>query len=555
VSPRLSSLFGPLVRWELVRLARQGQTARSRVLLVYSLLLALIVFAVVWSFWRNPTDPAALLRGGTEALSHETLAGLAEWLALTLLEVQLLVVAAITPAYAAAAVSEEKDRRTLSLLLTTQLTDREIVWGKGVARVLFVLAAVASGIPVLMFTLLLGGVDVGFLAAGYALTAGTAVLSAAIGVSAACHAPDSRTALVRAYGQTAVLVGGVLVPPFVMLSPFAMLLYYQVGQGDAAWQVACGFGYPVGQAVIAWVLMIEATRGLRRPGPTAGPPTPTEYPEPPRGRATPVVLGPRDADPPPLPPLDAADPVLWKERHSGRVPPVPVLDRPLRILGAVVTVVAVALFVGGGWLVLQRAMRALDPAEAARYARSDSAARETGSRLLVAAGVLASGLYLLPLAVGVTGCVASERFRGTLDSLLTTTLGRKKMLRSKARAHAERGLVFAGGAAAALGAGFGVDGGTRFGLAALAAFAAGVGLVVGLGAWLSVRCATPVRAFRMCLPAVVAVVGLPVIAANLKGLENAPDPMGVLAWSAAAFAVAGAVCWWRAGVELERGGN
>jgi hypothetical protein len=36
----------------------------------------------------------------------------------------------VTRASAAAAVSEEKDRHTLPLLLTTQLTDREIVFGK-----------------------------------------------------------------------------------------------------------------------------------------------------------------------------------------------------------------------------------------------------------------------------------------------------------------------------------------------------------------------------------------------------------------------------------------
>ena len=55
--------------------------------------------------------------------------------------------------------SEEKDRHTLPLLLTTQLTDREIVWGKAAARVLFVLAAVAAGAPVLVLTLFFGGVD------------------------------------------------------------------------------------------------------------------------------------------------------------------------------------------------------------------------------------------------------------------------------------------------------------------------------------------------------------------------------------------------------------
>lgn len=541
---RRPSLFGPLVWWELVRLARRGHAVRSRVLSLYTLLLAVVGFAFVWSY---PAGPLPLLLGTADPLPPKDAATFARQLAVTLLEAQLLLVAAITPAYAAAAVAEEKDRHTLALLLTTALTDREIVWGKAVGRVLFVLAAVAAGVPVVALTLLFG-VDPSLLAAGYALTSGTVVLSAAIGVGAACHSPDSRTALLRAYGQSAALVWCVLIPPFVLLSPFAMLAYH-VGLEPGPLRVAVGFGYPAGQCFIAWMLLAEATRGLRNPGPTAGPFPPTAYPEPPRGRPAPVVIDLAIIDPPPLPPLDDTDPVLWKERHAGRTPLLPVLDKPVRVLGAVAAVLAVALFVGGGWVLVKRAALAFDPVEAERMLdRPDG-----GGALLVAAGVVASALYLLPLAAGVTGCVAGERFRGTLDPLLTTPLSRWRLLWSKVRAHAERGLVFAGGAAAALGAGFGADVGVRTGLAAVAGFAGGVALVVGVGSWLSVRSPAPVRAFRLCVPVLLAVVGLPVLAWHLPAGEGVPRAAEVLAWGAVASAAAGAALWWRAGAELNRG--
>jgi ABC-type transport system involved in multi-copper enzyme maturation permease subunit len=547
------SLFGPLVWWELVRLARRGQAARARVLLLFVLLLAVVGFALVWSYISH-RDPFRLLRWTAEPLSRKELSQFGGMLAFVLLQAQLLFVAAITPAYAAAAVSEEKDRHTLSQLLATELTDREIVWGKAAARVLFVLAAVAAGIPVLALTLLLGGVDVGLLAAGYALTVGTVVLSACIGVSAACHAPDSRTALVRAYGQSALLVGCVLIPPFVLLSPFAMLAYYYLELDPGALRVMFGFGYPVGQVAIAWVLLVEAARGIRRAGPTDGPPKPTAYPEPPRGRPTPVVLAPLDADRAPLPPVDDADPVLWKERHAGRAPLIPVFDQPVRLLGALATLVTVALFATGAFLLVERTVRAMDPDEAERLLRLGPGPPDSAGRMLLAAGVFAGALYLLPLAAGVTGCVAGERFRGTLDPLMATPVGRRRVLRSKVRAHAERGLGFAGAAAAALGAGFGADGGTRLGLAAVAWFAAGVGLVIGLGAWLSVRCALPVRGFLFAVPAVVAVVVLPVFVWQFTDWEDAARSAELLAWGAAAFALAAVVLWWRAGAELERGG-
>jgi hypothetical protein len=266
------------------------------------------------------------------------------------------------------------------------------------------------------------------------------------------------------------------------------------------------------------------------------------------------VLGPRDALPAPLPPVDEADPVLWKERHAGRVWLVPVFDQPVRLLGALLTLVAVALFATGAFLLVQRAARALDVDEASLLARRGAGPHDSAGSMLLATGVLAGALYLLPLAIGVSGCVAGERFRGTLDPLLATPIGRWRVLRSKVRAHAERGLGFAGTAAAALGAAFGADGGTWVGLAAVAWFAGGVGLVIGLGAWLSVRCAAPARGFLFALPAVVAVVALPVFLWKFTNWEQTARSAGLLAWGAAAFALAAMVLWWRAGTELNRGG-
>jgi ABC-type transport system involved in multi-copper enzyme maturation permease subunit len=522
---------------------------RARTLLLYSLLLAIVLFAFWWSF---PASPISMFLGPAESIHARDVSKFAGILALALLESQLLLVVAITPAYAAAAIAEEKDRRTLPLLLTTELTDGEIVWGKALARVLFVLTAVATGIPVLALTLLFGGVDLEFLLAGYALTTGTVILCAAIGVSAACHAPDSRGALIRAYSQCAAIVAGVLIPPLVLLSPFAMLVYHGLEVRSGVMRALFGFGYPVGQTVIACAIMVEATRNLRRAGPAVEPPQPTAYPEPPRGRAVLMVPFILDHAPEPLPPVDDADPVLWKERQSWRTP-LPILGRSARILGAVFTIVTVTLFAIGGFLLIQRVSHALDPTEAEKLLRRGPQPPDPAGSMLVAAGVFASGLYLVPLAVGVAGCIAGERSRQTLESLLATSLSRWRMLWSKVRAHTERGLAFAGGAAAALGAGFGADGGAWFGLAALVAYAAGVGMVLGLATWLSVRCATPVRAFRLCMPAVVAVVSLPVLVWYLTQWEDTTRSVEALAWTAGAFAVLGVLFWLRAGVELERG--
>src|SRR5262249_31692158 len=140
---------------------------------------------------------------------------------------------------------------------------------------------------------------------------------------------------------------------------------------------------------------------------------------------------------------------------------------------------------------------------------------DIGGALLIVAGTLAAGLYLFPLTVGISGCVAGERQRGTLDSLLATPLSRRSILLSKLRARAASSLVFGIGAITGIGCGFGADGGLRLGLVAMAAMAAGFLFTIALAAWLSVRCDSAVRALRLSLPALVLVIGLPVLIRNL----------------------------------------
>jgi len=529
-----------LVWWELVRLARRGHTVRVRILLLYALLLAVVVFA--FAKFSNPV-PFFL---GTETLPRAQIAGFARWLVFALLEAQLLFVALVTPAYAVAAIAEEKDRGTLPLLLTTALTDREIVWSKAIARVLLVLAAVIAGLPVLMFTLLLGGVDVKLLLAGYALAIGTTILSGGIGIVVACLTPDSRTALIYAYIASAVLVGGV-VPPCMFLSPFAAL-YFLLETESRASQMALGIAYPLGQAFLACVLVQVAGRGLRKAGVTSGPLSPTAYPESPRGRPDPVLVEAPEILPSGMGELGTGDPVLWKERHA-KAHSV----RWVAMLTAVAALIAMALFVRGGWTLVKRVMQALDPDEATRFLQPGLGSHDLAGVLLMFSGLIASWLYLLPLAVGVTGCIAGERLQSTLDSLLATQLDRGQILWAKIRTHAEHGLVFAGSAAAALGAGFGAEGGIPLGLAIMAAFAGGIVLVVGLGAWFSVRCTTGISAFRYCLPATVGVGCLPMVAWYFTNWENPAATVEVLAGCAGMFLMVGVVMAWRARADLEHG--
>src|SRR5262249_42646491 len=121
------------------------------------------------------------------------------------------------------------------------------------------------------------------------------------------------------------------------------------------------------------------------------------------------------------------------------------------------------------------------------------------------------------------------------------------------RAHAERAWPLGVAAVVAVGIAFGAEGGTPLGLAAGAAVLAGAGFVIGLGTWLSVRCAGSLRASRLLLPAVVVVVGLP------RGGWNGIDWAEAGWWAvgcgsaAAGLGLAGPVLWRRGVRELEQG--
>jgi hypothetical protein len=316
-APPRDSLVGPLAGWELTRLARRGHAHRTRELLLYILFLTFAGFAVYWFWGIHPAD-LFLGRAGVD-LRPDDSARFANAFAMSLLLAQLAVVIAVTPYYAAAAIAEEKDRQTLPLLLTTGLSDREIVWGKAAGRAAFVLAAVLAGTPVLMITLLFGGVDVWLILAALLITASTAALTSAVGVYAGCTAPDLRSAILRAYGLTVVFVCGLFVPPFV-LSPFVVVYYLQ-----QPWppQLVLGVGYPLLQLAAAWAVLASATRALRQEDPAdrpvipPGPPPRTAFPAPPRPAVPPALVLTRPVRLEPLPPVSDDNPVLWKERHVG----------------------------------------------------------------------------------------------------------------------------------------------------------------------------------------------------------------------------------------------
>ena len=95
---------------------------------------------------------------------------------------QLTLMLFFAPLFTAATVSYEKDRRTFTLLLMTDLSDLEIVLGKLVAGLMNVLTILAASVGLLFLCTLLGGISFGQVGNLFAVTASSGVAGGALGL-------------------------------------------------------------------------------------------------------------------------------------------------------------------------------------------------------------------------------------------------------------------------------------------------------------------------------------------------------------------------------------
>lgn len=184
------TLFGPVFRHDLVRVARRQPLALWRALYALGLLIALALVYVntmppdVW--FGGYVRPGAEAQFASSFLTVFTLA-------------QFAAVILLTPAAAANSLAEEKTHNTLIFLFTTQLTSREIVFGKLATRLLQVGSLVLTGLPVLAILQFLGGVDLPKVIASFVAVGITAMSLAAVGLACAVFTRKPQNAPWRAY--------------------------------------------------------------------------------------------------------------------------------------------------------------------------------------------------------------------------------------------------------------------------------------------------------------------------------------------------------------------
>src|SRR5215475_8337600 len=145
-TPHCSMLVGPVFTRELVTAPRRMRFYVAPALYVGGLL---ILTCTAW----------LLLIGTQQVRTVGDMARFGASLFQFLAPLQLVLAVFFAAVATATAVAHEKDRRTLVLLLLTNLSNTELVLGKLFASLLNVLVLLAAGLPFFMLIALFGGVS------------------------------------------------------------------------------------------------------------------------------------------------------------------------------------------------------------------------------------------------------------------------------------------------------------------------------------------------------------------------------------------------------------
>lgn len=142
--------------------------------------------------------------------------------------VQLFLMSFIAPVFTAGAITQEKDANTFHILLTTPLTNAQIVIGMLFSRLFFVLAMLIAGVPIFCITMLYGGVTAREVFESLALAAATGLVTGALAILIAVARVGTRKTIFAFFLGVASYLVSLMV---LGLSPYGRLPEAPTGPG------------------------------------------------------------------------------------------------------------------------------------------------------------------------------------------------------------------------------------------------------------------------------------------------------------------------------------
>lgn len=178
--------LGPVFAYEWLIASRRWQPYALRSLFVAILLAGL---AVGW-YAEVRDQPLSTIQAQAQAGQKFTQ---------TLVIIQLALVLLAAPAATAGAICVDKARGTLAHVLTTDLSDAEIVLGKLAVRLVPVLGLIACSLTTMVISTLLGGVDPARITGAILVTVGVAVLGCSLALTLSVWGRKTHEVLLMTY--------------------------------------------------------------------------------------------------------------------------------------------------------------------------------------------------------------------------------------------------------------------------------------------------------------------------------------------------------------------
>jgi hypothetical protein len=144
----------------LLRVVENGGK-RRRDLFIRCAYLGLLILVVLFSLYsKNVSDASLAELAKTSANVFQSLSYF-----------QLGLVALLAPVFTAGSITQERDSQTYDILLSTPLSNGQIVLGSLLSRLFFIVILLISGIPIFSITQIFGGVATSSIFTSFAIAA------------------------------------------------------------------------------------------------------------------------------------------------------------------------------------------------------------------------------------------------------------------------------------------------------------------------------------------------------------------------------------------------
>ncbi|MCH8969543.1 MAG: ABC transporter permease subunit [Planctomycetes bacterium] len=363
---------------------------------------------------------------------------------------QLLMMCFLAPIFTAGAITQERDSETFNVLLTTPLSNAQIIFGTLLSRLFFVLVLLFSGMPIFCITMIYGGVTFSQITLSFAIAGATAVVTGSLAIMMSMIRVGTRRTIfsfVMAIGLYLLVVLALAQLPSTWvaeaaakadgprqmswLAPFHPYLSLEVGLSEVpapsladvahyGWPAKHLLAYPhvsyVVMTLLLSLLMVTFSMLFVRSGAKEGEPTLLNKLTA-RFRRRPADAGERRRKPHKV----WANPLAWREATTKASAASSVVSRYGMLIGGAVVALVILLYLINGWPVIQ------PDGTSAAFVAADA------RMWLMWLVTVEAALILLVVTNAAATSMTKERESNTMDILLTTPLTSNMIVWGKLR--------------------------------------------------------------------------------------------------------------------------